>query len=122
AQHDVRAAELTVDQQRRNLGPSVQLQADVGVTENYGNSNYNHTASAGVVMSQSIYAGGRLAALVRRAMATRDAAKANLIIVQKDVIQGVNDAYVRYQTATSSLTASNERVRAAQVAFEGIRE
>ena len=55
-------------------------------------------------------------------MAQRDASRANLLNVQKDITQGVTDAYVRFETATASLRASVERVRASQVAFDGIRE
>ncbi|MBO9449950.1 TolC family outer membrane protein [Tropicibacter sp. R16_0] len=121
-QHQVRAAELTVDRQRAALGPTASIRADVGITNTFGNSNYNNTASAGLVFRQPVYAGGRLAANVRRAMATRDSVKANLLNTQKDVIQAVNQAYVRFETAQANLRATDERVRAAQVAFDGIRE
>ena len=122
AQHQVKAADLTVDRQRAALGPTAQINADVGLTNTFGNSNYNNTASAGLLFRQPIYAGGRLAANVRRAMATRDSIKANLLNTQKNVIQAVNQAYVRFETAQANLRATNERVRAAQVAFDGIRE
>nr|WP_240336739.1 TolC family outer membrane protein [Tropicibacter sp. Alg240-R139] len=121
-QHQVKAANLTVDRQRAALGPNASIRADVGITNTFGNSNYNNTASAGLVFRQPIYAGGRLAANVRRAMATRDSVKATLLNTQKDVIQAVNQAYVRFDTAGANLRATNERVRAAQVAFDGIRE
>lgn len=122
AQHQVKAADLTVERTRKSLGPNVTLRADIGLTNTYGNSNYNDTASAGVLFTQPVYAGGRLNATIRRSMATRDSIKANLLNVNKDVIQAINEAYVRFETAGASLTASNERVRAAQVAFDGIRE
>ena len=122
AQHQVRALDLIVQQQRANLGPNVSLSADVGVREDFDDDDYQNTAGVALSLSQPIYAGGRLAASVRRAMATRDASRANLLNVQKDITQGVTDAYVRFETATASLTASTERVRASQVAFDGIRE
>jgi len=122
AQHQVRALDLSVQQQRAGLGPSVSLNADAGITQSYDNDDYVNDATVELRFDQPIYAGGRLAANVRRAMASRDAARANLLNVQKDITQGVTDAYVRFQTATASLTASTERVRASQVAFDGIRE
>ncbi|MCE8513573.1 TolC family outer membrane protein [Ruegeria pomeroyi] len=122
AQHQVRALELGIEQQRANLGPNVRFQADLGLTDDFGGSNFNESATARMIYSQPLYAGGRLAATVRRIMAQRDASRANLLNVQRDVTQDVSDAYVRYQTADASLTASDERVRAAQVAFDGIRE
>ncbi|WP_170475930.1 TolC family outer membrane protein [Ruegeria arenilitoris] len=122
AQHQVRALDLVVQQQRANLGPNVRLNADAGITESYDDDDYRNDARVSLDLTQPIYAGGRLAASIRRAMATRDASRANLLNVQKDITQGVTDAYVRFQTATASLTASTERVRASQVAFDGIRE
>ncbi|KIC47455.1 transporter [Ruegeria sp. ANG-S4] len=122
AQHQVRALDLIVQQQRANLGPNVRLNADAGITESYDDDDYRNAGRVSLDLTQPLYAGGRLAASVRRAMATRDASRANLLNVQKDITQGVTDAYVRFQTATASLTASTERVRASQVAFDGIRE
>jgi len=114
--------DLTVQPQRAGLGPNVSLNADAGITESYDNDDYTNDASISLNFNQPIYAGGRLAANVRRAMAQRDASRANLLNVQKDITQGVTDAYVRFETATASLRASVERVRASQVAFDGIRE
>ncbi|EEE37694.1 type I secretion outer membrane protein, TolC family [Rhodobacteraceae bacterium KLH11] len=122
AQHQVRAFDLLVQQQRAGLGPNVSLNADAGITESFDNDNSINDATVSLNFNQPIYAGGGLAAAVRRAMATRDASRANLLNVQKDITQGVTDAYVRYETASASLTASIERVRASQVAFDGIRE
>ncbi|WP_170426525.1 TolC family outer membrane protein [Ruegeria arenilitoris] len=122
AQHQVRAFDLIVAQQRANLGPNVSLNADAGITESYDNDDNIEDASVSLNFNQPIYAGGRLAANVRRAMATRDASRANLLNVQKDITQGVTEAYARFQAATASLRASTERVRASQVAFDGIRE
>ncbi|MCA0906074.1 TolC family outer membrane protein [Ruegeria marisrubri] len=122
AQHQVRAFDLIVQQQRANLGPNVSLNADAGVRESYDNNDYVNDATVSLDFTQPIYAGGRLAANVRRAMANRDASRANLLNVQKNIIQGVTDRYAAFQAASASLRASTERVRASQVAFDGIRE
>ncbi|SDW59321.1 outer membrane protein [Ruegeria halocynthiae] len=122
AQHQVRALDLVVQQQRANLGPNVSLNADAGVTESYDNDDYTNDATVSLNFNQPIYSGGGLAAAVRRAMATRDASRANLLNVQKNITQGVADRYAAFQAATASLRASTERVRASQVAFDGIRE
>ncbi|MEX0350256.1 MAG: TolC family outer membrane protein [Paracoccaceae bacterium] len=122
AQHQVRAAELIVQQQRKELGPNVTLGLDYGYSNEFSGPDFNRSTSADVTFQQPLYAGGALAAQVRRAIATRDASRGTLLSVQRDVVQGVKDAYVRFQTAEASLTASNERVRAAQIAFDGIRE
>ncbi|MCH5372743.1 MAG: TolC family outer membrane protein, partial [Planctomycetes bacterium] len=122
AQHQVTAAELTVQAFTKLYGPNATVEADIGHTEDLGSSDYSRDASLGIVMRQPIYHGGALRSDVRAAMARRDAARGNLLYVQRNVMQDVNDAFVRLQVANASLTASRERVRAAQVAFDGIRE
>ena len=122
AQHQVSASELQVQSTSKRLGPSASIQADIGLVETWNSQNYNRDAGIGVAVRQPIYQGGALAANLRRSMATRDATRANLLNVQRDTIQEVNNAFVRLEVARASLVATEERVRAAQVAFDGIRE
>lgn len=122
AQHQVAAAELTVQQVSKSLGPNVTAGADISTTESLSSSVYSNDATLSLTLTQRIYQGGGLNAQVRRAMASRDSVRANLLTVQRDVLQDVNDAFVRLQVAKASIAASSEQVRAAQVAFDGIRE
>ena len=122
AQHQVAAAELTVQQVAKSLGPSVTAGADVSSTESRSSSGYSNDATLSLTLTQRLYQGGGLNAQVRRAKASRDSVRANLLTVQRDVVQDVSDAFVRLQVARASLAASAEQVRAARVAFEGIRE
>ena len=122
AQRQVSAAELTVNRVGTTLGPTVSARADFGVTNNYGNTNYSDDASVSLIMRQPIYQGGGLNSNIRQAMASRDATRANLLNVQRDVVQEANNAYVRLEVARASLIATGEQIRAAQVAFDGIRE
>ncbi len=121
-QHQVSAAELNVQRVTKAMGPSASFRADLGYSETWGTEDSNMTGSLSLVLRQPIYQGGRLAANLRRAMAVRDSVRANLLSVQRNVVQDVNDAYVRLEVAGASLVAANERVRAARVAFNGIRE
>ncbi|MFT7594459.1 MAG: outer membrane protein [Paracoccaceae bacterium] len=122
AQHQVSAAELTVQRTTKTLGPSASVRADIGMTETWGSLNHNYDGGVSLTFRQPLYQGGALAAGLRRSMAARDSSRANLLNVQRDVIQGVNNAFVRLEVARASLVATEERVRAAQVAFDGIRE
>ncbi|MHA6263742.1 TolC family outer membrane protein [Arenibacterium sp. CAU 1754] len=122
AQHQVSAAELTIQQRRHEMGPTASLRAEVGATEDFGASTRSGDATLSLNLSKRLYQGGARPAQVRLATARRDSARANLLTVQRNVIQDVNDAYVRLQVAQASLTATAERIRAAQVAFDGIRE
>lgn len=122
AQHQVSASELAVLRTSKSLGPTASLRADVGINESIDDSDYNRTASLTLGLRQNIYQGGALAAALRRSMAGRDAARSNLLTVQEDVVQNVSNAYNRLQVARANLTATQEQVRAATIAFEGIRE
>ncbi|MCB1342788.1 MAG: TolC family outer membrane protein [Pseudooceanicola sp.] len=122
AQHRVAAAEHAVSGAKAGLQPTLSLNVEASASDNIGNRGYSKDASIGLRASQRLYQGGGLAASVRRAMAQRDAARGALLTAQRNVVQDVNDAYVRLQVSRSNLTASFERVRAAQVAFDGIRE
>jgi outer membrane protein len=122
AQHQVSAAELAVLRSGKAYGPTVVLRGEFGLAENLDNSNYSQDSSLALTMRQSIYQGGALAASHRRSMATRDASRSNLLTVQKNVRQTVTNAFSRLLVARASLAATQEQVRASQVAFDGIRE
>ncbi|MDK3020017.1 TolC family outer membrane protein [Pseudodonghicola sp. IC7] len=122
AQHDVKAAELAAQAASKAMGPSASLSASFGLSESITGDDYTHSVGIGASVSQPIYQGGALSANYRAALARRDAAKAALLSAQKDVIQGVANAYVRLEVAKANLISSAEQVRSAQVAFDGIRE
>ncbi len=121
-QHAVKAADYSVDAARKGLGPSVTLSADISATANLNGGLDSDTSGGSITYSQPIYAGGGLASALRSSMALRDVERGKLITAQRTVAQDVAEAYVTLEAATASLVSSNESVRAAQVAFDGIRE
>ena len=82
----------------------------------------NDSRSIGLTASGPIYQGGRLAAQVRQFMARRDAARAGLHLVRHNVEANVANAFAFYEVARASRQASEQQVRAATVAFRGVRE
>lgn len=121
-QHTVKAADYSVDAARKGLGPNVRLTADISATTNLNGRAHSDTSGGTITYTQPIYAGGSLASALRSSIAVRDAERGALITAQRTVAQDVAEAYVTLEAATASLVSSNESVRAAQVAFEGIRE
>ncbi len=122
AQHQVAAADLTVMSQEAALGPTVRLTGDISVTESRNDVSDGDTSSVGINYNQPIYQGGRLAAGIRQAMAQRDASRASLLNTQEIIAQGVSTAMVRFRVAQANIQATDRQVRAADVAFRGIRE
>ena len=121
-QHSVKAADYSVEAARKGLGPNVRFSADVSTTLGLSSTADSDTSGASITLTQPIYAGGALASALRSSMASGDAARGQLITVQRAVTQDVAAAYVTLEAASASLVSSNESVRAAQVAFDGIRE
>jgi outer membrane protein len=117
AQHAVTAAELGILRAEAAMGPSVSLTGQVGLNE-----NLDAGAQIGVQVGGPIYQGGRLSSQVRQFMARRDAARAALLVTAQSVDQNVGNAFAFLQVARAGIEASERQVRAATVAFEGIRE
>lgn len=122
AQHDIAAAELAVLAADAAKKPSIALFGGIGVSDEFDASDYGRTGNVGVEISGPIYQGGALSAAKRRAMAQRDGLRASLHVVRLQVLQNVGTAYAQLRAARAGVVASREGVRAARVAFEGVRE
>ncbi|QBF32881.1 TolC family outer membrane protein [Thalassococcus sp. S3] len=122
AQHQVAAAELLVLQAEASMGPSVSLRGSYALSETFNSSDNSDIGSLSLELSQPIYQGGRLAASLRRAMANRDNTRANLLEIQERVTQEVTGAFVRLDVAQANIQATDRQIRAADVAFRGVRE
>ena len=122
AQHQVKAAELNILRAKAAVSPRVTANGRLTASDTLNSSNYTRDGSIGIEVGGVIYQGGALASGVRRAMASRDAQRGNLHIIQRDVKQNVGNAYAQLSSVRSSLMASEERIKAARVAFRGVRE
>lgn len=122
AQHQVAAADLLIRANEAAMAPTIKLNGAVGVSEEFGNQRYSNTASIGLGVNQTIYQGGKLSSDVRKSMAQRDAQRANLYTVRFDIEQAVGNAYATYASASAQLEASERQIRAARIAFRGVRE
>lgn len=121
-QHQVAAAELAIMATRAQLGPTLLGRASLAGVEGFDSSTVSTDSTLSVILSQRLYQGGGRAAAVRRSAAVRDQLRGLLINTERTVANEVKQAFVSVQVARANLTASAERVRAAQVAFDGIRE
>jgi outer membrane protein len=78
--------------------------------------------SIGLTMRQTLYAGGRLSSLQRKASAGKDRANATLMQTAVEVMEAVGIAWANLQVQAASIVATEEQVRAAQTAFDGVRQ
>ncbi len=120
--HAVAANDIGVEIAEAQMKPTVQLRGTYGVSETFDSRAASRGGSVGINLSGPIYQGGALASQVRQAMADRDAARAQLYTASKRVEQSVGSSYAQLRIAQASLRSYREQVRAARVAFDGIRE
>ncbi|MDJ0826173.1 MAG: TolC family outer membrane protein [Rhodobacter sp.] len=116
-QREVAVAELNVLVAKAALKPSVTGSVSTGIDQDKNASN-----SVSVRLTQPLYHGGRLSSLLRQALATVDADRAELLQSVVTVKQDVGEAWSNLSVAIASTEANVRQVRASQVAFEGVRE
>jgi outer membrane protein len=117
AQHLVTIAGLQIDLARAGMKPTV----GAGVTLST-NDEGRDSASVGLTLNQTIYAGGRLSALLRQAIAGQDRSRASLQQTAVGILENVGVAWATLRVSNASIEASDQQIRAAQTAFDGVRE
>ena len=117
AQHSVSAAELNIRRAEAALNPTVTLEGFVAT-----DSEWNDSRQIGIQATGPIYNGGRLSSQIRQFMSRRDAIRAGLLVTVQAVEQEVGNAYSLLLVARASRVASDQQIRAARVAFQGVRE
>ncbi|MBS0125103.1 TolC family outer membrane protein [Aestuariicoccus sp. KMU-90] len=122
AQRLVTARELGILIAEAQMSPTVTLRGQYGNTQNFGERDFSRGGSLSLNAEGPIYSGGARLAAVRKAMAERDQARANLHVTRFQVEQDVGNAYARLEVARASRDAFESQVRAATVAFRGVRE
>ncbi len=121
AQHLVRSADLQVELSRAQVLP--QITGGVTLTENNStDAGGIDNQSASLNFGQTIYQGGQFSSLIRQAIAQKDRQRAGLNQTVVLVDQAVGQAWANIAVSRASIAAGDEQTRAAQVAFDGVRE
>lgn len=117
AQRGVTIAELGVEVAKANFKPTLSGQAALS-----RNDRGIDTQSFGLVLNQEIYSGGAKASGLRQAIAQRDGARAQLGQASVLIAEAVGNAWARLEVANAQVQAGDRQIRAAQTAFDGVRE
>lgn len=117
AQHAVKAAELNIMRAEAALLPTATLDGQISIDD-----EFEESVQLGVTVGGPIYQGGRLDSQVRQFMAQRDSQRASLHVIRHNLEQQVGNAFANLEVARVSRQASEEEIRAATVAFRGVRE
>jgi outer membrane protein len=121
-QHQVAASELNILRAEAAMKPTVRVTGQLSVAEGINAERFTRSGSVGIEAGGPIYQGGRLTSIVRQTIADRDAVRGQLHQVIDQVGQNVGNAFAQLRIAQASLESSDRQVRAATVAFNGVRE
>lgn len=116
-QRQVKAAELNVLRAKSGVLPRIVGEASAAVDD-----DGNDASSLSLNLSQTLYQGGQLSALFRQTLTGRDQARAALLQATLEIQENVGTAWAQLDVARARITSSDEQVRAAQTAFEGVSE
>ena len=117
SQHAARVADLQVERAAADRRPSLtgNLRADT-------NDQGEEQGVATLQLSQTIYSGGGLSAQHRKAIANRDAARAELLQASVRVGEAVARAWSGIEVAQARISAIDRQIEAANAAYEGVVE
>ena len=107
--------------------PTLSLEANLGyVGGSFGQAspfaNYSHDLTAVAVATFPIFTGGTTSSQIRQAAETNNADRIGIEIARRQVLLAVSQAWNQLMGARASLTANEEQVKAANIAFEGSRQ
>jgi outer membrane protein len=124
AMWNLEAAEASVAAARSEYLPSAGMSASygtAGTAQPFGLDD-QQTLRAGVNVSVPLYAAGINRSRVRQALEQANSAQLNVEGARRSVLQDVASSLAQVLSTSSALTASEQQVRAARIAAEGVRQ
>ncbi len=104
--------------------PTISLRASYGYDGSlspFEGRNYNRALTGEAVITQPIFTSGLNGSLIRQAIDQNTSDRINIETARRAMIQSVANAWNQRSTAQANVDAQTAQVRAAQVAFEGMK-
>ena len=121
SQHQAKAADIGVQLAKAQMSPNISL--STSLTESFDRNGLGTTnGSLGLELDQTIYAGGRLSSGFRQAIAQQQGAHASQLQTGVNVTESVGKAWSNILVAGASIAANDEQIRAAQAAYDGVKQ
>jgi len=117
AQYLVTVADLQVALAEAATRPTISAGLSLGLDDDGSESQ-----SLSLDLSQTLYAGGRLSALQRQAIAGKDQSQSSLQQTAVNIVQELGVAWANLAVSAASIAATQEQIRAAQTAFDGVKQ
>ncbi len=125
AQINEQASRARIVEAKAAYRPTISAQASVGAVGTlvpFGVRDYDRNVTGELVFSQPIFTGGVNGSVVRQAIEQNNSDRILIESARRNVVQTVSQAWNTMIGDRASVTSNVEQVRAAEVAFEGIRE
>jgi outer membrane protein len=128
ARFNERAAAARVASAKATGRPTVSARAALGysssVINGSGNqfADYSQAINGSVTASVPLFTGGLIASQVRAAVERENIAHISVEGAKRNALQAVSNAWSSLLAARSNLVSNEEQVRAARIAFEGVRQ
>jgi outer membrane protein len=125
AQINEQASRARIAEAKAANRPTVSAQASLGYDGTlvpFGVADYDRQVSGELVFTQPIFTGGVNSSLIRQAIEQNNSDRIAIETARRSVVQTVSQAWNTMVGDQASVASNVEQVRAAEVAFEGIRE
>lgn len=121
AQFQAKAADLGVERSKAEMLPT--LDGSASFSKSFDQNGFNNQGVAlSLKFSQTLYAGGRLSSSFRKAIAQQQEAHAAQMQTGVNVNEAVGKAWSNILVANASIGANDEQIRAAQAAYDGVKQ
>ncbi len=120
-QHTIKAADLNIARAKTASGPTATIGGSYGIAST-NNSKATEPGSISLNIRSPIYTGGNIPSMIRKAQAQKEAQVANLHVSKRQIEQATATSYALLDMARASRKATEEQIRASQVAFNGTKE
>ena len=124
AEYGEQSADSAIAEAKARRMPSVGLQAQYGYTQPlhpFEPEKYSRSFTAGVVVSQPLFSGGVTTSQIRQAVERGNFARIEIESARRSSVESVSQAWNGLLSSRANVTANQEQVRAARIAFEGAR-
>lgn len=120
-QHTIKAADLNIARAKIASGPTATIGGSYGIART-NSSKATEPGSISLNIRGPIYTGGNIPSVIRKAQAQKEAQVANLHVSKRQIEQATATSYALLDMARASRKATEEQIRASQVAFDGTKE
>jgi outer membrane protein len=125
AQYAEQASKARLSGARAERMPTVGVQAQVGFSgpaSPLHTDKYSRSVTGAAVVSVPLFSGGLTSSRIRAAIEKNNADRINIETARRAVNQNLTQAWSTLLAARSNITSTDEQVRAARIAAEGVHQ